>query len=65
MARYTMVGNKRYTSHRAVGFGSLVNIPDKINLETSKHAWENLTFQISEKYAGTVFILTLAKQNKA
>ena len=34
-----MVVNKRYTSLRAVGFGSLVNIRDKINLETSEHAF--------------------------
>ena len=33
-----MVVNKRYTSLRAVGFGSLVNIRDKINLETSENA---------------------------
>ena len=39
MVRYTMVVNKRYTSLRAVGFGSLVNIQDKINLETSEHAF--------------------------
>ena len=39
MARYTMVVNKRKTSLRAVGFGSLVNIQDKINLETSEHAF--------------------------
>ena len=38
MARYTMVVNKQLTSLRAVGFGSLVKIPDKINLETSEHA---------------------------
>ena len=37
MARYTMVVNKRLTSRRADGFGSLVNIRDKINLETSEH----------------------------
>ena len=34
-----MVVNKRLTSLRAVGFGSLVNIRDKINLETSEHAF--------------------------
>ena len=34
-----MVVNKRYTSLRAVGFGWLVNIRDKINLETSEHAF--------------------------
>ena len=39
MARYTMVVNKRYTSLRAIGFWSLVNIRDKINLETSEHAF--------------------------
>ena len=39
MARYTMVVNKRLTSLRAVGFGSLVNIRDKINLETLEHAF--------------------------
>ena len=39
MARYTMVVNKRLTSLRAVGFRSLVNIRDKINLETSEHAF--------------------------
>ena len=39
MARYTMVVNKQQTSFRAVGFGSLVNIRDKINLETSEHAF--------------------------
>ena len=39
MARYTMVVNKRKTSLRAVGFGSLVNKQDKINLETTEHAF--------------------------
>ena len=39
MARYTIVVNKRLTSLRAVGVGSLVNIRDKINLETSEHAF--------------------------
>ena len=39
MARYTMIVNKRYTSLRAVGFGLLVNIRDKINIETSEHAF--------------------------
>ena len=34
-----MVVNKRKTSLRAAGFGSLVNILDKINLETSEHAF--------------------------
>ena len=34
-----MVVNKRYTSLRAVGFGLLVNILDKINIETSEHAF--------------------------
>ena len=35
MARYTMVVN----NGRAVGFGLLVNIRDKINLETSEHVF--------------------------
>ena len=39
MARYTMVVNKRKTSLRAVGFVSPVNIQDKINLETTEHAF--------------------------
>ena len=39
MARYTMVVNKRLTSLRTVGFESLVNIRDKVNLETSEHAF--------------------------
>ena len=39
MARYTMVVNKRLTSLRAVGLGSLLNIRNKINLETSEHAF--------------------------
>ena len=34
-----MVVNKRLTSLRAVGFGLLVNIRDKINIETSEHAF--------------------------
>ena len=38
MARYTMVVNKRKTSFRAGGFGSLMNIRDKINLETLENA---------------------------
>ena len=38
MARYTMVVNKRKTSLRGVGFVSLVNIRDKINLETTDYA---------------------------
>ena len=38
MTRYTMVVNKRKTSLRAAGFGSLMNIRDKINLETLEHA---------------------------
>ena len=36
--RYTMVVNNRKTSLRAVGFGLMVNIRDKINLETSENA---------------------------
>ena len=39
MTRYTMVVNKRKTSLRAVRVRSLVNIRDKINLETSEHAF--------------------------
>ena len=39
MARYTIVVNKRNTSLRAIVFGSLVNIRDKINLETLEHAF--------------------------
>ena len=39
MARYPVVVNKRYTSLRAVGFESMVNIRDKINLDTSEHAF--------------------------
>ena len=39
MARYTMIVNKRCTSLRAVGFGWLVNLQDKINLETSEHTF--------------------------
>ena len=39
MARYTMVVNKRLTLLTAVGFGSLVNIRDKNNLETPEHAF--------------------------
>ena len=31
--------NKRCTSFRAVGFGWLVNIQDKINIETSEHTF--------------------------
>ena len=38
MARYTMVVNKQKTSLKAVGFGSLVKIRDKTNLETPEHA---------------------------
>ena len=34
-----MVVNKQKTSLRAVGFGSLVIIRDKINLETTEHAF--------------------------
>ena len=34
-----MVVNKRLESLKAVGLGSLVNIRDKINLETSEHAF--------------------------
>ena len=36
MARYIITVNKRQTSLRAVGFGSLVHIRGKINLETSE-----------------------------
>ena len=43
MARYTLGVNKRLTSLRAVGFGSLVNIRDKINQETSEHAFLGMT----------------------
>ena len=39
MARYTMVVNKQKMSLRAVRFGLLVNLLDKINLETSEHAF--------------------------
>ena len=39
MARYTVVVNKRNTSLRAVVFVSPVNIRDKINLETTEHAF--------------------------
>ena len=39
MTRYTMVVNKRKTSFRAGGLGSLMNIQDKINLETLEHAF--------------------------
>ena len=39
MGRYTMAVNKRKTSLRAVGFGSLVNIRGKINLEITEHAF--------------------------
>ena len=48
MSRYTMVVNKLKTSLRAVGFVSLVNIRDKIDLETTEHAFfgKKLTFQI-------------------
>ena len=52
MARYTMVVNKRYTSLRAVGFGSPVYIQDKINLETSEHAFLGKT-----DFSHTVVIL--------
>ena len=51
MARYAMVVNKRQTSLRAVGFGSLVNIRDKINLETSEHA-----FLVKTDFSDTVEI---------
>ena len=49
MARYTIVVNKRKTSLRAVGFGSLVNIRVKIDLETSEHA-----FLEKPDFSGTV-----------
>ena len=48
MARFTMVVNKRQTSLRAVKFGSLVNIQEKINQVTTEHALfgKKLTSQI-------------------
>ena len=47
MARCTMVVNKRLTLLTVVGCGSLVIIRDKINLETSEHAFLGKTdFQI-------------------
>ena len=39
ISRYTIVVNKRLTSLRAVGFESLLNIRDKINIETPEHAF--------------------------
>ena len=39
MEIYTMVVKKRKTAVRAVGFGSLVNIREKINLETIEHSF--------------------------
>ena len=39
MTRYTIVVNKRLTSLKAVGFGLLVNMRNKINIETSEHAF--------------------------
>ena len=39
MTTYTIVVNKRLMSLKTAGFGSLVNIRKKINLETSEHAF--------------------------
>ena len=51
-------------SFKAVGFGSLVSIRDKINLYASEHAFLGKTdFPDTVKFAGKVFILTLAKLN--
>ena len=45
-----MVENKQLTSLRAAGFGSLVNIRDKINLETPEHAFlEKTDFSDTEE----------------
>ena len=66
MARCTMLVNKLLMSVRAVGYGSLVDIQDKINRAKSEHAFSGkLTFQIPYNYAGRVFVLMLAKQNTA
>ena len=66
MARYTIIVNKRKTSLRAVGVGSLVNIWDRINLETSEHAFLGKTdFSDTVEHAGKGLTLTLAKQNTA
>ena len=39
MARYSIVVNKQKASLRAVGFVSLVNMRNKINLETTENAF--------------------------
>ena len=43
MARYPMAVNKQLTSLRAVGFGPLVHIQGKINLETSEYDFQGKT----------------------
>ena len=52
-------------SLRAVGFGSLVNIQHKINLETSEHVFLGKPDFSDTIHAGRVFILTLDEQNTA